>query len=83
MTNPPDRLDRLERLVTTIAQATVANQQQVSTAFEAIDRLAQIVDSERSRTSATLDSINASIQRQDRILDYLLRGNQNGNQPPT
>lgn len=86
MTNSNDRLDSIDQRLEIITGAVQANQQQIATAFEAIDRLAnvqlqlaQIVDSERSKTNAAIDSINAALERQDRILDYLLRGDRNGN----
>lgn len=98
MTNSGDRLDRTEVLVETLGQrvdeitvAVQANQQQIAIAFDAIDRLAnvqlqlgQIVERQQNTTDATLASINAALERQGRILDYLMRPdrNGNGNEPP-
>lgn len=71
--------------------AVQVNQQQIGTAFEAIDRLAnvqlqlgQIVERQQNTTDATLAIINAALERQGRILDYLMRldRNGNGNEPP-
>lgn len=79
-------VDTLTTRVDTLASVTISNQQQILRTFEYIDRLAQLVNEERERTNLVLArqdsiiaSINAELERQGRILDYLMRRDQNGN----
>lgn len=46
---------------------------------EDVDIAFQTISALSDNTDRTLASINASIQRQDRILDYLMRRERNGN----
>lgn len=94
-----DRLDRIETLVEVLGQRvdaiTVAvseNQQQIASTSSAVERLADVVlqvaqrvDSQVAAIAQQQTAINAELERQGRILDYLMRGNRNGNgdQPPS
>jgi ABC-type transporter Mla subunit MlaD len=87
MTNPDNRLDRIERLVEQNAEQIASigsqldrTQRQVDLNSQAIQVLIQtsqqtldLQNTERQQIDRTLLSINASLERIDRILDYLMR----------
>ena len=69
------RLDRLsqsqDRMQTQLDQL----REDVDIAFETVMALS-------NNTDSTLAAINAALERQDRVLDYLLRRDRNGEPPP-
>lgn len=80
-----DRLERLETVASEITAAVQANQQQIATAFQAIERLADVVMQVAVRVDNQVEviaqqqaSINAELERQGRILDYLMHRDGNG-----
>lgn len=87
MTNSgADRLDRIEQLIEQNSQQIARTQSQVALNSQAIQVLIQtsqqalqVQTTERQQLDQTLASINASLERIDRIMDYLLR-QQGGNQ---
>jgi cell division protein FtsB len=79
---------RLNRLV----ESQERTQRQLDQLSSSVDQLSedveiafQTITALSDNTDRTLASINASIQRQDRILDYLMRRDRNGDgdQPPS
>lgn len=80
MTNSGDRLDRIERLVEENSRQIAQTQRQVDLNSQAIQVLIQtsqqaleIQTLERQQLDQTLASVNASLERIDRIMDYLMR----------
>ncbi len=67
---------RIDRLV----ERQDRTQEQLDQLSEDVDIAFQTITALSSNTDRTLASINASIQRQDRILDYLLRERNGGDQ---
>ena len=84
-------IDSLTEQVDGITVAVQANQEQIATTSLAVERLADVVfqvaqrvDSQVNTIALQQTAINAELERQGRILDYLMRGdpNRNGDQPP-
>lgn len=74
MTNSdPNRLDRIERLVEENATQISQTQRQVDLNSQAIQQLIQIQRQTFERSESEMDSIRASLERIDRIMDYLMR----------
>jgi hypothetical protein len=74
------RLDRVEALSLENSQQIRQNGEQLRQTVLAVDRLAnaqmelvRIFNQEGERTQASLDSVNAALERIDRVLDYLVR----------
>ncbi|PSB16041.1 hypothetical protein C7B65_22715 [Phormidesmis priestleyi ULC007] len=59
----------LNRLV----DITFENQQQLRSTMQAVDRLADVQLQYMQHTDSAITSINAAIERMDRLFDYLLR----------
>lgn len=75
-----DRLDRIERLIEENSQQIARTQQQVDANSRAITTLLQssqqlitLQQQESQQFNQSLNSINAAIERIDRVMDYLLR----------
>lgn len=78
------RVDSNASAIQVISQAVVNQQQQINLVSEAIDRLAnvqlqlgQIIDNQPPTISQQQAAINAELERQGRILDYLMRRDRN------
>jgi ABC-type transporter Mla subunit MlaD len=60
---------------------TFENQQQLRTTMQAVDRLAEVQVQYMQHTDNAITSINAAIERMDRLFDYLLRRDQERDNP--
>ena len=74
MTTPEEsRLDRTERLILGLAEQSEVIQQQVNLNSQAIQQLIQVQRETFERSESELDSIQAALDRIDRVMDYLMR----------
>lgn len=80
MNSNENRLDRIERLVEQNAEQISRTQRQVDSNSQAIATLLQttqqmlvLQQQESQQFTQSLNSINAAIERIDRVLNYLLR----------
>lgn len=69
-----ERLDR-------VSQAQDRMQNQLDQLREDVDIAFETVMALSNNTDSTLASINAALERQDRVLDYLMRRDRNGEPP--
>lgn len=68
------------------SQAIAANRADIATALSAIERLAnsqlqsaQIAERQQGAANAILGTINAALEQQGRLVDYLMRRDRHGN----
>jgi ATP phosphoribosyltransferase len=74
MTNS-DRLDRIEALVESNARAIASNNEANR---QQIEGLVQVITEFSVRTEGNLRSLNAAVERLERICDYLVSRNGSG-----
>ncbi|MBF2047296.1 MAG: hypothetical protein EDM05_035190 [Leptolyngbya sp. IPPAS B-1204] len=80
MNSNENRLDRIERLVEQNAEQIARTQRQVDANSQAIATLLQtsqqmltLQQQESQQFNQSINSINAALERIDRVMDYLLR----------
>lgn len=76
-----DRLDRVSERLDRVSQAQDRMQSQLDQLREDVDIAFETVMALSNNTDSTLASINAALERQDRVLDYLMRRDRNGESP--
>lgn len=94
MSNNPEQTDNLTERVDSLevnmldvkvslnrlVDITFENQQQLRATMQAVDRLAEVQMQYMQHADSTTTSINAAIERMDRLFDYLLRRDGERNQ---
>jgi|GEM_PF-5534285 len=75
-----DRLDRLEALVEENQRQITANSQAIAQLADLTAQVVQRVDNQIAVITQQQTAMNAELERQGRILDYLVRRN-GGSQP--